>query len=43
VGGSQALRLLSRADFLDAAAAERLGLADAIAEAVLARIAGAAK
>jgi enoyl-CoA hydratase len=33
VGGSQALRLLSRADFLDAAAAERLGLADAIAEA----------
>jgi len=33
VGGAQALRLLSRADFLDPAAAERLGLADAIAPA----------
>ena len=33
VGGAQALRLLSRADFLDPAAAERLGLAEAIAPA----------
>ncbi len=31
VGGSRALRLLARAEFLDAEAAERLGLADAIA------------
>ncbi len=33
VGGSQALKLLSRADFLDADAARQVGLADAIAEA----------
>ncbi len=31
VGGSQALKLLARADLLDATAAERVGLADAIA------------